>query len=480
VDTQKKGLGALSRADSVSGVASVPRPVFRWTTRVLLPVAILGAGAALLAYSARSVLTPAVDVHVVPVVAKAPVVEEPGEEGAGTAEPAAAAPVRSGGAGGVMVQAPGWIEPAPFAASIAALTEGVVSEVLVLEGERVEKGQVVARLIDADAKLRLQRSEAELAEAEAAVAEVTAQTAAATARVGEVQQELDRRRPLIGSGVVAEGEISQLERRLKTAEMEVAVSRATMESAKSRAATHRVICDEARLALSRTEIVSPVAGVVLSRRIEPGVRIAMSPPGAGEAREPGVMRVYDPENLQVRVDVPLADAAKVGVGTHAEITTEALPDLVLTGTVVRVVHEADIQRNTVQFKVAIEAPTPLPVALKPEMLTKVRFHVGARDSAAAGGTGTAQTDGLRLLVPENILIDRAGEKAKAWVVDQSGSSVLAVLREVSLAGGGVDDEGNVEVVAGLKPGDRLIADPPPKLRAGARIRVSGEHELTSN
>ena len=60
---------------------------------------------------------------------------------------------------------------------------------------------------------------------------------------------------------------------------------------------------------------------------------------SGRGMSGAVVRLYDPARLQVRVDVPLVDAAKVGVGTAAQITTEALPNVVFRGSVTRVVHE---------------------------------------------------------------------------------------------------------------------------------------------
>lgn len=464
MEVAKPSLASLARAGGAggeTGVASVPRPPFRWATRVILPAAVLATGGLLLAYAARTALIPAVDVRVVPVVAK------PGDA-ASAGEGEGESSTATEGAGPV-VQAPGWIEPLPFATSIAALTDGVIKEVLVLEGQRVEAGQVVARFIDDDVKLRVSRADADRVQAEAEVEMARARVATADARIAEVAEELHRRQPLTGTGAVPEGEIALFERRLRTAQEEAAASRAAVASADAMVAIKRVVCEEERLALRRMEIVSPIAGVILSRNIEPGVRVAMAPPGAGEPREPGVMRVYDPEKLQVRVDVPLADAAKVGVGTRAEISTETLPDTVFTGVVDRVVYLADIQRNTVQFKVVIDHPTEV---LKPEMLAKVRFFTGggARGGGIAEkGAGEVTTDGLRMMVAGAALVQRSGSRAKAWVIDQSAAAPVAVLKDVTL--GGEDGEGNVEVVNGVRAGDRLVVDAPPGLSSGTRVRI---------
>jgi len=114
-------------------------------------VALLVGG--MLIYSAGDVLRPAKAVNVEPVVFER-VMNLSAES----------VPDAEGGAIGatVAVQAPGWLEADPFITACTALADGVVEEMLVLEGERVEAGQVVARLVSEDAELALARVEAEV------------------------------------------------------------------------------------------------------------------------------------------------------------------------------------------------------------------------------------------------------------------------------------------------------------------------------
>jgi hypothetical protein len=135
------------------------------------------------------------------------------------------------------------------------------------------------------------------------------------------------------------------------------------------------------------------------------------------------------------------------------------------------VHEADIQRNTVQFKVAIQDPV---AALKPEMLVRVRIIAG--DSPGERGNATGASTGyeeLILLLPLDALLDRNGEEAAAWfVMHDARRGTFAARRRVTL--GPVDDDEFVEIVSGASPTDRVIARPPASLVEGARVRVLGE------
>jgi HlyD family secretion protein len=487
-------LAALKRGPAApvamnpSQQASIPAPARRWKTRVLVPLIVLGSALGLVSYAARGVLVPALDVRVVPVVVKAAAMS--------TGDPSGRTPAVSGsaqgGSGATLVQAPGWIEPDPFAVGVPALAEGVVKEVLVLEGDRVESGQLVARLMDEELRIaeRVRRAtvaerEADLGKARASVAPARAAVQVEEAAVHELRDEITRQRELVTAGAVSAGEFHRREIRLEGLEARVTQARAAVEQAEASVRqaeaaleTARASLAEATLRLERAEIRSPVAGVVMTRLIEPGSRITMGSKG-GESSGGGmsgtVMRLYDPARLQVRVDVPLADAAKIGIGTPAQVTTEALAGASFAGTVTRVVHEANIQRNTVQFKVAIKDPSPL---LKPEMLTRVRFQPRAETVAVGAsdrlGPRAETSGGLGLYLPAGVLLDRKDGIAKVWIARPVSPSVTtADLRELTLDP--ADSTGDaVRIVSGVAAGERAIASAPASLRPGTRVRVVGE------
>ncbi len=497
--------------DSARGTALVPLPRRRWKTRLLLPGGIFVAASATLLYAAGDVLRPGLPVRVVPVIVKA---------------------AQSVAAGQVVAQAPGWVEADPFPIAVSALTDGVVDDVLVLEGESVRAGQVVARLVPDEARLALARAEAELAQRQAelkaaeavlaaaqrnwdnpielqrklATAEATcaekraelnrwpAELAAEEALAVYYEAELRRVTPLHESGQASDIEFIQvrqrheqqqavlaatrarkpiLEAQLAALEAEAAAARealrlriedtraleearAALDKARAMVVAAEAARDEAALRLSRMEVRSPADGIVMNRLASPGSKIKLS----GDNPQPAqVLRLYDPQRLQVRVDVPLVDAAKVGVGQPAEVIVEVLPDRVFRGRVTRIVNEADIQKNTLQVKVAIEDPSP---EIKPEMLARARFF-------SVATTEEGQT-AERVFAPESLLHRAGDDRAHVWIADQARQ--VAVRRAVTP--GRATFDGWVEVRAGLQPGDRLIVDPPAGLADGRRVRIVGE------
>jgi hypothetical protein len=335
--------------------------------------------------------------------------------------------------------------------------------------------------VDDEARLRVRRAEAELAEHRAGIIRAQARVRVEAARAEELRGELERRRGLVAAGGVSTGEIANIGLKLATQEHELEVAQAEVAQADAAAERVGVLRDEAALALDRMEVRSPAAGVVLNRLVGPGSRLSMAGSNAGagsDAMSGAVLRLYDPAKLQVRVDIPLAEAAKVGVGAVAAIVTEAMPGRSFSGRVTRVVHEANIQRNTVQVKVAIDDSDPI---LKPEMLTRVRF-MAAADSAHTGTAtpGWADAQGTAgMWAPTSGLTATGDGVARAWVIDHRGGAAGTVAegREVRVLGeaeGGYTPVGPVEGDGsrGLRPGDRVIIDAPAGLKAGTRVDVS--------
>jgi len=456
--------------------AVVPRPSSRWRTRVLIPSVVIVATLGVLGYAARSSFQPSIDVVVASVVPKSMQGDDPVADGA-LESARNDAPAGAGDTDAVLAQAPGWIEPAPFAVGVPALADGVVREVLALEGESVDAGEVVVRLDGDDAKLALRASDAEVAQREAdaararaAVATAESQVRIERSKVAELRDEVSRKRELADVGGISAGEFRRMEIRLEGVEAGLASAerlfdeaRVAITQAEAGVATAAVARDQARLLLERMDVRSPVAGVVLSRLVEPGARLTMAASSSQGAGMSGVvLRVYDPSQLQVRVDVTLADAAKITVGTRATITTEALPDSSFSGSVTRVVHEANIQRNTVQFKVTLENPSPI---LKPEMLTRVRFHAASRGNATTAGP----SGGLSLLIPVTALIDARENAASVWIVDTTTGVPLARRQAITTASS--HDEGFVIATSGVRITDRVVIDPPEALRNGIRLRI---------
>lgn len=519
--------GAGAHASESPSPSAIPAPRPRILTRIGIPIAVASCVGGLILASAWESLAPAHPVHVVPAVFDR-TDEAPASSATNTPT---TAPTQS-------VQAPGWLEAEPFAIACTGLADGIVESVLVLEGEPVEQGQIVAQLVAIDAELALARAEADTraAEANAAIASAelrAAQTdwdepvereravAATRADLAETQAELaqlpslvageraalerlteehnrakqalesgaanqieeiiarkrvDEQRALLES-VERRGAILEARRDRLTAEVEAATRNASLrieerraldaaiaDSARAEAALAEATArrDEARLRLERMTIRSPITGYVQRRLKAPGDKLML---GMDDPTSAQVALVYDPAKLQVRVDVPLADASLVRIGQACEVVVDVLPDRTFRGEVLRMTNEADLQKNTVQVKVRVIDPDPL---LRPEMLTRVKF-LGSSDGARSDAP--LQSDDRAVRVPDATIAQGPAGAASVWVVrDRRGAAGIARREAVDVES---IEAGWSRVRGAVRAGDLLIVGDD-RLREGQRVRLISE------
>ena len=435
----------------------VPPPPFPWFSRLVVPLAIVVAAIGLLVASGWSWLVPAREVGGFPVLVEPVTVE---------------ATVAVGPA----VQAAGWIEPSPFPSLATALAGGTVREILVLEGEQVTRGQPLATLVDDEARLAVASARADLAMREAAVSLAESRLVAARAarerREAEVhaldaeargkREELARTERAVEAGGSGAGRIAQLRLAIESALASVAAAEAMRREADATVASHeaeiaaaragveigRIAIAAAELRLDRMTVRAPIDGTVLERLVAPGHALdPEAPDGAA------VASIYEPTRLQVRADIPNADLALVGLGMPAEITVEALPGRRIAGRVKRILHRADIQKNTVPVQIELDAPPP---ELRPGMLGRVTVNPGGRGDAG----GSRQ----RILAPRAPL---AADGSFALVAAAGPGPSAALRRPIRL--GPDAGDGWVEVLEGLRPGD-VVVDAA-TVGEGERVRV---------
>lgn len=383
-------------------------------------------------------------------------------------------------------QASGWVEPDPWPVRAAVQTDGFVEAILVKEGETVTRGQELARLDPADARLALEAAQLKHRTAAIALEQQDSTAAMIQARLDrasalrqrahaleeEARDNWTRIEGLAGQDTspteriqaeqqwrqhLAEHRAAAADLREAEAMLEEQQHTRRMQALEVQQAANRVAT--AQLALDRTVIHAPMNGVVLRRFVEPGgKRMA----GMDDPNSATIVTLYDPARLQVRVDVPLAEAGRLQVGQATRIYTALLAGEGLTGTVTRIVGEADLQRNTLQAKVAIHDPD---ARLRPEILCRVEFwHVPGdpnTDRPTDGSGGSRD-----LWVPITALEDPDADRTTVWVVDPNQQRVEQ--QEVQL--GRETRDGRRRVRQGLRANQPVVVSGRDGLRPDARVR----------
>ena len=485
-------------------------PGSRWLTRWLLPVALVGGFAALTIWALWDTVSPRRAVTVVPVFTTRSATGREGTplfKAAGWVEPRPT-PIR------VAALAPGIIERLLVVPDQAVSAGEIIAELVPRDAElardratsdlalrKAERASAETTLVAAktrlanpahlmaavaDADAALARVETELALLPSRISEATARHHYATERLGRVEHltggamTLDAVEKIRSETESVEAELGGLERQrpaleqergalqrrvaaadtllqLKTAELQaVGESQAALTAATATVTRAEVAVADAELQLARMTVRAPVAGRVLELTAEPGSRV-----GAERVGQDGttVVTMYQPESLQIRVDVRFEDLPKVVVGQSVVVESPALA-APLTGSVLYLTSRADIQKNTLAVKVLLD---DAPSVLKPEMLVDVTMlaPVQTRDAALS--------ERQRTYIPKRLV--QTGEGGSfVWVADIAGG--LAHRQAVET---GTEMKGGLlEITRGLTAASRLIAGGREGLAEGTRITVTGE------
>ena len=381
-------------------------------------------------------------------------------------------------AGQLAFQSAGWLEPAPFPTQVSALTSGVVKKVHVLEGHSVKKGALIAELVDDDILLDIEANKVLKQEIELQIRALEADVDVAKAKRAHHEkvvetarkrylklQEISEAFEMAGTGVpkldklkarhdasIQHAAIEDATAMSLVLEQQEKVAKSRLEVQKAALAHIDVKMEKLQLQLKRTKVVSPIDGVVKRLNVIDGGIVNVD----GDSTEAAVIAaLYDPNNLQVRVDVPLSDAAGLSIGQHTKVTVELLPDKKFEGQVTSIAGRADINRNTLQAKVkVIDADH----RLRPEMLTKVQFMSVAQQEKA---TIQPSTEAVVTLIPESAI----SSGNKVWTIDRLTSTA----RQVEITTGAVTKEGWIEVLSGINPGQQIITSSTQALENGTRV-----------
>ena len=324
-------------------------------------------------------------------------------------------------------------------ATVSAKVTGRVREVLIEEGQKVEEGQVLARLDPVDAQAQRTLSASQLAASQSQIASVQAQLKEAEANAARL------------STLAAQKLVSR-------AQFEQAV--ATRDALRAQLATTRrnaqVARDGLRIAdngVDNTIVRAPFAGVVIAKSAQPGEIVSPLSAGGGFTRT-GIGTIVDMDSLEVEVEVGEAFIGRVKPGMRTETILNAYQDWKIPGRVIAIIPAADRGKATVKVRVGLDAKGDPRIV--PDMGARVGFLEDAKPAQADAKPG--------VLVPAAAIAQR-GDRDVAFVVNGG----MASLRKLTLGRTLGEDR---EVLAGVAGGEQVVLDPPETLADGARVTVA--------
>jgi RND family efflux transporter MFP subunit len=343
----------------------------------------------------------------------------------------AVATADGGPAPGSILNASGYVVAEQEATAAAQIT-GMVTAVLVNEGDRVAPDQVLARLDDSAARATLESAESQLDADRALVPQYTAQ-------LDRDQRMLDRSQRLAKQQALSQSA-------LESAQAAVAVDQSLLAHARGQVAVDDKSAALDRTLLSYTIIRAPFAGVVTERYAHAGEMI--SPQAVGGFTQTGICKIVDMHSLEIDVDVNEAYIQRVHDGQEVEAVLDAYPGWTIAAHVISIVPTANEQKATVKVRIAFDHLDP---RILPQMGVQVNFV------SAAGPAGPTV-----MRIPA-VAVHQNANSMFVYIAENGRVVRRAIKARRAKAG-------DVVVTAGLDGGEHIIVSANAPLQEGMEIR----------
>jgi HlyD family secretion protein len=372
------------------------------------------------------------------------------------------------------VSATGKIKP-EIEVSISPEVSGEIIELTIKEGQSVEKGQLLARINPDLLISSVSRSQAGLSNSRAGYEQ-------AKASLAEAKANYQRSAKLFEKGVISQAEFdtnNAVYARAKAAE------RSAYFTVQSAGAT----VNEATDNLGRTSIYAPMSGTVSLLAVELGERVVGTQQMAGTE----LFRVADLGQMEVEVEVNENDIVKLEVGDRAIVEVDAYLNKKFDGIVTEIANTAIGQLTADQvtnFKVKVrilpesyedllEGKSDAYSPFKPGMTATVDIITKEKKDAVAVPISSIV---IKTDTTESKTQTELSENAVKYECVYLAENSKAVLRVVKT---GIQDDKNIVILSGLKPGERVITGPyrtvTKELKNGDNITVKkSDSELTSS
>jgi HlyD family secretion protein len=337
-----------------------------------------------------------------------------------------------------LLNASGYVTPRRRS-SVAAKITGRVVELDAEEGMRVREGQVIARLdcTDADAVLAAARADRDATQASIQDLEIN---------LGNAERELKRTEQLLATGVQTAQALDAAQTLVNSYHARIALTKVQVDAASAR-------IGEALTAVNNCIVRAPYDGQVVSKDAQVGEMVSPISAGGGFTRT-GIATIVDMKSLEIEVDVNETYIARVRPAQKVIATLDAYPDWQIPSRVRTVIPTADRQKATVKVRVSFDHLDP---RILPDMGVKVAFLGEVLPPA------TAKSDAAKALIP------------KSTVRSDGGKSVVFLVRDgklerraVSL---GAERGSDVEVIAGVSPGDAVVVRGPEAMHEGQAVQI---------
>jgi len=290
-------------------------------------------------------------------------------------------------------------------------------------GDVVRAGELIAELEDSQLQQQVRRSEASIKVSQAGVTQRKAELA-------NTRANLDRARQLFEEELLSPQEFQQQQTSLEVMNAQVALAEAQLTQVQAE-------LNELKIRLAQAKIYAPMAGIVAARQVDPGALVNPNNP---------ILRIVNLSTMVTQGNVPERSIGKLRVGNRTTVEVDAIPGKIFTGLVARIAPVLDAATRSALIEIDIPNPDAV---LKAEMFARITLDLGSMREAT--------------LIPRDGLVYR-GQQPGVYVVEDNADR--PVFRAIET---GMTREDNVEVLANLDAGTRIVGRGATMLRDGDRI-----------
>lgn len=325
---------------------------------------------------------------------------------------------------------------------VSSKITGRIVELYADQGDRVKRGQILAKLENEDFRHQEQQSEAGLSRSAASLSVEQANLQKAKSNLVLAGKNAQRYKALAEKNLVSKLEAEQYDTACQVAREEVVRCQAAVEAVRMEQQASRAGVGFAKSKVADTLIYAPQDGIIITRDLEKGATVS---PGMS------IFTLADPRTVWVKTNVDESQLKGVAVGKKSMITLRSSPNEQLPGQVARLGHQSDRVTEELEVDVAFNEP------LK-------NFRLGEQsDVYIVAGT---KKDAPSL--PSAVIVSK-DKKRGVWVVKNG----KLAFKEVTV---GIADRRNfTEIVAGLDEVERVAMAPPPemaKFQEGMKVQVA--------
>ena len=322
------------------------------------------------------------------------------------------------------------------ASTLSSKLMGTVQAVHVQEGDYVKEGDILVVLDQRQVTAQLQSAQATLAEAKRAEASARSARDSARAQAELARSTYQRYLRLIKDESASQQEFDEISTRYRQAEASLTQTTAMLEAAGYRVQQAEAALSQASVGKKDATIRAPYEGKVTAKMIDEGDLASPGTPFLTLEKK----GVYCAELV-----LPERHIQSVTLDQNVRVIIPALSDKFFEGRIGRIVPTADQKSRSFQIKVAL----PEDSSLRSGMFARIEIPVGE-----AG----------MLMIPFSSVV-RQGQLTGFYLVDKKQTARFRLIRIGKTFGD------SVEVVSGMKEGDRYVVSPPPQLVDGARVEV---------